>query len=56
MYPPGEDIGKCVWVLSFITLFLIMIFQYAFHVFGNKYNYLGSEENEELLYNLLEKL
>ena len=52
----GENIGKCVWVLSFITLFLIMIFQYAFYVFGNKYNYLGSEGNEELLYYLLEKL
>lgn len=52
----GENIGKCVWVLSFITLFLIMIFQYAFYVFGNKYNYLGSEGNEELLYYLLKKL
>lgn len=52
----GEDIGKCVWVLSFITLFMIMIFQYAFYVFGNKYNYLGSEGNEELIYYLLKKL
>jgi hypothetical protein len=52
----GEDIGKCVWVLSFITLFLIMIFQYAFYIFGNKYNYLGSEGQEELIYYLLNKL
>ena len=52
----GEDIGKCVWILSFITLFLIGIFQYAFYVFGNKYNYLGSEGQEELLYYLLSKL
>lgn len=52
----GEDIGNCVWVLSFITLFLIMIFQYAFYIFGNKYNYLGSEGQEELIYYLLNKL
>jgi hypothetical protein len=52
----GENIGKCVWILSFITLFLIGIFQYAFYIFGNKYNYLGSEGQEELLYNLLSKL
>ena len=52
----GEYIGKCVWVLSFITLFLIMIFQYAFYIFGNKYNYLGSEGQEELIYYLLNKL
>jgi|688.fasta_scaffold485044_2 hypothetical protein len=52
----GENIGKCVWILSFITLFLIGIFQYAFYIFGNKYNYLGSEGQEELLYYLLSKL
>ena len=52
----GENIGTCVWVLSFITLFLIMIFQYSFYIFGNRYNYLGSEGNEEFIYYLLNKL
>lgn len=52
----GETIGKCTWIVTFITIALILIFQYIFYIFGNKYQYIGSKGNEEMLVYIFDEL
>lgn len=52
----GEEIGLCHWLYAFITLGLILIFQYMFYILGKKYSYLGFEGNEELIVHVLSEL
>lgn len=49
----NETIGKCTWSITFVTIGLILIFQYFFYIFGNKYQYIGSKGNEEMLVYIL---
>ena len=46
----------CVWYIIGATLFLIFSFQYIFYKYGKKYNYTGSEGEEELNDMLLQNI
>jgi len=52
----GETLGSCTWLISFITIFFILGFQYAFFRFGKSFKYIGSYGQEELLVYLLQKI
>ena len=45
----GTTIGICTWITIGATVALLAIFQYNFYLYGNKYKYLGSAGNEELI-------
>lgn len=45
----GTTIGICTWITIGVTIALLAIFQYNFYLYGNKYKYLGSAGNEELI-------
>jgi len=52
----NEIVTRCTWTIVSTTLVLILIFQYLFYIFGNKFKYLGSLGNEELQYYIYSKL
>jgi len=52
----GDILGWCTWLISFITVGMILAFQYAFFLFGKQYKYIGSKGKEELLVYLMEKI
>lgn len=45
----GADIGSCTWITIGITMVLLAFFQYNFYMYGNKFRYIGSAGNEELI-------
>lgn len=52
----GEKLGTCTWIISGITVALILMFQYAFFRFGKQYKYIGSYGKEELLVYLMKQI
>lgn len=52
----GESIGLCTWSNSVITVGLILLFNYSFYLYGQKYKYIGSKGNEELIIELMKNL
>jgi ABC-type transport system involved in cytochrome bd biosynthesis fused ATPase/permease subunit len=45
----GADIGSCTWITIGVTMILLGFFQYNFYMYGNKFRYIGSAGNEELI-------
>lgn len=52
----GEVIGWYTYGTVVMTFVPILLFQYVFYWYGQKYNYIGSHGNEELIHYLLERL
>jgi hypothetical protein len=52
----GESIGKCTWVNSIGTVGLILAFNYSFYLYGQRYQYIGSKGNEEMMVYILQHL
>lgn len=52
----GETIGTCTWINSFITVGLILLFNYSFYLYGQKYQYIGNKGNEELITELMKNI
>jgi hypothetical protein len=52
----GDGIDTCVYTITIVTMVLILIFQYLFYLYGQKYKYLGAKGNEELVYYLMNKI
>jgi ABC-type multidrug transport system fused ATPase/permease subunit len=52
----GESIGKCTWVNSIVTVGLILAFNYSFYLYGQRYQYIGSKGNEEMMVYILQHL
>lgn len=52
----GESIGTCTWINSALTVGLILLFNYSFYLYGQKYQYIGSKGNDELLTELVKNV
>lgn len=51
----NKGVDLCTYIYSIITIFFIILFQINFYFFGQKYKYLGSFGNEELMVHFLNK-
>jgi hypothetical protein len=49
VYHRHKHIGMCTWFTIIVSLILVGAFQYSFYLYGNKYNYIGSKGNQELI-------
>lgn len=45
----NQNIGICTWYTIILSLILVGAFQYLFYLYGNKYNYIGSTGQHELV-------
>ena len=52
----NEQIGKKVWISSWFTILMILLFQYSFFTYANKYKYMGTTDINELVYYILDYL
>jgi hypothetical protein len=52
----NEQIGKKVWISSWFTILMILLFQYSFFTYANKYKYMGTTDINELIYYVLNYL
>lgn len=51
-----EILGNYVWVSSWFTIAMILLFQYSFFVYANKYKYMGRTDTDEIVYFLFNQL
>ena len=51
-----EILGNYVWISSWFTIVMILMFQYSFFIYANKYKYMGSTNTDELVYFILNQL
>jgi hypothetical protein len=51
-----ELLGNYVWVSSIFTICMILLFQYSFFIYANKYKYMGSTNTDEIIYYVLYQL
>lgn len=52
----NQTIGSCTWFNSILTVGLILLFNYSFYLYGQKYQYIGSKGNDELLTELIKNI
>jgi hypothetical protein len=52
----NESIGIKVWISSWFTIIMILIFQYSFFIYANNYKYMGITDINELIYYILNYL
>ena len=52
----NEELGVKVWISCWFTVVMILLFQYSFFVYANKYKYIGSTNINELIYFILNYL
>jgi hypothetical protein len=52
----NEELGVKVWISCWFTVVMIILFQYSFFVYANKYKYIGSTNINELIYFILNYL
>lgn len=51
-----EELGNFVWFSCILTITMILIFQYSFYIYANKYKYMGSTDTDELVYYIINQL
>lgn len=51
-----EILGNYVWISSWFTIVMILMFQYSFFIYSNKYKYMVSTNTDELVYFILNQL
>lgn len=51
-----EILGNYVWISSAFTICMILLFQYSFFIYANKYKYMGSTNTDEIIYYVLNQL
>jgi len=51
-----EILGNYVWISSGFTICMILLFQYSFFIYANKYKYMGSTNTDEIIYYILYQL
>ena len=51
-----EFLGNYVWIESWFTIIMILLFQYSFFIYANKYKYMGRTDTDEIVYFLFNQL